>query len=493
MSKAETFPEPEGPRGPAAGAPPSISLCMIVKDEEVRLPGCIESARGAVDEIVVVDTGSSDRTAEVAKSLGAKVHFFPWRDDFSAARNESLRHAKGDWILFLDADETLNTLGDGERLRKAASLPGIDAFSVPIINPRPDRESGVATGAAVRFFRNLPGIRFSSRVHENVDRFLLEKGARVANGPFLIEHRGYALDRDAVRKKYERNLRLLQKELEENPDNAHARYHLGLTFMALEREPEARGAFDRALTGKGLTRTLEAMILNMKSYHHLRAGEADRALDCAGSSLALVGNQNTARLLKGLALFRGRAYGEALPLLLAACRFASLPPQERKSGIAYEDGIEKPLLVEMIGTCFFETQQLAEALPFLKHTAQHKKDAASLERLGICLLNQGDFSGAAACLEQARAGTSDPERLALPLAFARFRTGDFALAALYFRGASPRDENETAIARKLLAAMEAEEGFRPYLGDCVRKMKDSPKTPVFDNNPPAAPARRVEA
>lgn len=82
-----------------------VSLCMIVKDEEEALPGCLESVRGLVDEIIVVDTGSKDRTPEIAKKYGAKVFSFRWINDFAAARNESLRHATGDYIFWLDVDD----------------------------------------------------------------------------------------------------------------------------------------------------------------------------------------------------------------------------------------------------------------------------------------------------------------------------------------------------------------------------------------------------
>src|ERR1700730_15626481 len=85
-----------------------VSLCLIARNEEANLPACLESAADLVDEIVVVDTGSTDRTKEVAARFGARIYDFAWVDDFSAARNESLRHASGDWIFWLDADDRLD-------------------------------------------------------------------------------------------------------------------------------------------------------------------------------------------------------------------------------------------------------------------------------------------------------------------------------------------------------------------------------------------------
>ncbi len=86
-----------------------VSLCMIVKNEENYLPSCLNSIKDIVDEIIIVDTGSTDKTVDIAKSFGAKVYYFPWHNNFSEARNESLKHATKDWILILDADDELST------------------------------------------------------------------------------------------------------------------------------------------------------------------------------------------------------------------------------------------------------------------------------------------------------------------------------------------------------------------------------------------------
>jgi glycosyltransferase involved in cell wall biosynthesis/Tfp pilus assembly protein PilF len=458
----------------SAGGPtaPGVSLCMIAKDEQENICGCLESVCGLVDEIIVVDTGSADSTKETARSCGAKVFSFPWTGSFADARNESLRHATGEWIIFLDADERLNTFGVEDCLRKSASARGVDAYVVPIINSGPDGKADSTVGRAVRFFRNLPGMRFSGRVHENVDRFLTESGARARHADFEILHFGYALEPDIVRKKYERNLHLLQEELAECPGNSHFRYHLGLTCMALEREEEARQAFDLALCGTGLTPSLEAMILNMKSYHHVRAGEMDHALEAASRSLSVAPVQNTARLLKGLSLFRKQAHREALPLLLDAYRFVSLPPRDRKSDIFFEDSIDKIDLVEVIGICLAETGRFDEAVPFLKLTGRLKPGPAAFERLGVCLLNCGNFSAALEYLQKARDDANELNSLALPLAFASLKTGDMAAAAEYFCSARPKDESEISVAFQMMQAMAADSAFRPYLSDCIRSKED---------------------
>ena len=90
------------------GLPPRLSVCLIAKNEERFLDGCLESIRGLADQIILVDTGSTDRTVEIARAHGAEVHFRAWDNDFSAARNAALLHARGDWILVLDADEEVS-------------------------------------------------------------------------------------------------------------------------------------------------------------------------------------------------------------------------------------------------------------------------------------------------------------------------------------------------------------------------------------------------
>jgi tetratricopeptide (TPR) repeat protein len=215
------------------------------------------------------------------------------------------------------------------------------------------------------------------------------------------------------------------------------------------------------------------MILNMKSYHHLRAGEITHALEAASRSLSVAPAQNTARLLKGLALFRKQAHGEALPLLLEAYRFVSLPPRDRKSGISFEDSIDKIDLVEVIGICFAETGRFDEAIPFLKLTGRLKPGPAVFERLGVCMLNCGKFSAALEYLKKARNGVIEPNSLALPLAFASLKTGDLAAAAEYFCSARPRDESEISVAFQMIQAMAADDAFRPYLTGCIRSKEDA--------------------
>ena len=163
---------------------PLISLCMIVKNEEKNLPRCLESVCGLVDEMIILDTGSEDNTVSIAQSFGAKVYQIPWPGDFSAARNESVEKAGGDWILYLDADEVLDPCGCPDCIRKAASDPEVTAWSIPIRCLKWESASYSVT-VNIRLFRNLPELRFENEVHERIEPALARIGAKIAIGPFF--------------------------------------------------------------------------------------------------------------------------------------------------------------------------------------------------------------------------------------------------------------------------------------------------------------------
>lgn len=230
--------------GPATGL--SLSLCMIVKDEEEMLPGCLGAVRGVVDEIVVVDTGSTDSTIEIAERFGAKVVRFPWTGSFAEARNVSLEHATGDWILYLDADEHL-VPEDAGQLRELLGRTWREGFYLVETNYTGGEESGHAvTHLALRLFRNRPSYRFEGRIHEQktqaMPTYLPE---RFETTRIRLRHYGYLKSRLVSRDKSRRNVELLRRERAESPSPFNS-FNLGSEHMALGEWEEARRYFDEA-------------------------------------------------------------------------------------------------------------------------------------------------------------------------------------------------------------------------------------------------------
>jgi glycosyltransferase involved in cell wall biosynthesis len=143
----------------------SLSVCMIVRDEEGHLAGCLDSVQAIADQVVIIDTGSVDSTENIARQFGAEVYFSPWENDFAAARNVSLSYATGDWILWLDADERLmpESLPVIAALCQPALRPII--YNVNIKNLQKDGHN-YSLSRSHRFFSRQPGIYFTGPIHE---------------------------------------------------------------------------------------------------------------------------------------------------------------------------------------------------------------------------------------------------------------------------------------------------------------------------------------
>ena len=231
---------PEG-RAPTegGGAIPqrqSVSVCMIVKDAQGTLYRCLDSIKPIADEIIICDTGSSDRTIEIAREYTDQVHQIPWDDDFAAARNQSLRHATKDWILWIDADEYL--LG-GERLGKYLRENMYNGYVIRQHHHAIDAQFN--PDVPVRLFRNRRGIRFFGCVHEHPETELNE-GVHpgVVLGDVHIVHDGYVTE-EIRRERFRRNLPLLIKDRQRHPNR-----RLGLVFVERDLIHLARYDLERA-------------------------------------------------------------------------------------------------------------------------------------------------------------------------------------------------------------------------------------------------------
>lgn len=229
---------------------PTVAVCMIVRNEAANLPSCLGPIAPHVDEIVVVDTGSTDYTPDVARALGARVAHAPWTDDFSAARNESLRQATADWVLWLDADDRMDE-SEARKLRDLARRSGRTAYYCQLASfAASDLER--SSCLQLRFFPRLEGVRFEGRIHEQVIYSLNRLGVEFCNCDVRIVHTGYR-DRDVTRAKFARNLRLLELELAERPDDPLLLYHLAHSLNATGQLDRAVETLERLLAGPAVS------------------------------------------------------------------------------------------------------------------------------------------------------------------------------------------------------------------------------------------------
>lgn len=201
-----------------------ISACMMVRDEEKNLGRCLESIKDFVDEIIVVDTGSKDKTIEIAQKYGAKIFEHPWQNDFSLHRNQSIGYASCEWLLIIDADEQLSFEGRSpSEIRNALAKINKDQKSLAITLR--DRQGGHTTLEfnSARFFRN-GSIKYQGIVHNQP---VIKDGTGAFILPYVVmNHYGYDLSPEGKKKKFERTAGLLKKTLEKNPEDYHSFFYL---------------------------------------------------------------------------------------------------------------------------------------------------------------------------------------------------------------------------------------------------------------------------
>ncbi len=294
---------------------------MIVKNEEAFLGNCLKSVVDHVDEIIIVDTGSTDRTVEIAKSFGASIYYHPWQDDFSLHRNQSIFYAKGRWIFIIDADEEYQPSSQ-RSLRKEIAMAekqGIEALSMRVENSCNAGKETVCLDS-IRIFRSNGRIRYEGIVHN----YLLGFKNRAPSSGRIIHH-GYDQGPEAARKKFERTATLLQKQIVENPENALAHLYLSNSYASMNRNEEA---LRESLTTVELVEAqqithkqyLKAYYTAARSYIQLqRPDEAKiicrRALDRYGGHIDIFATQALISLMKkdwsGI-IESGSRYREAL-------------------------------------------------------------------------------------------------------------------------------------------------------------------------------------
>ncbi len=283
--------------------PPSeqlLSLCMIVKNEEHSLGDCLRSVMDVVDEIIIVDTGSTDGTVAIAESYNAQVFHFAWNGNFSDARNEALAHCTCRYVLHLDADERLDRR-DRDRLRTLVRRPSSDVYELRIVSPMTEgkRKSRIVADQP-RLFRRDPRYRYSYRIHENILPSVKEAYGVITQEDITILHVGYDVSDEAIGQKKIRNFELLVIDAREHPNDLHIMKKYAQTLLVLGQYDEAASRIqsmvqkiDGGICGD-VSCPARAAFYNLYADALMKTGDYIGAAHWANESLRALNVQNMA-------------------------------------------------------------------------------------------------------------------------------------------------------------------------------------------------------
>ena len=292
-----------------------VSLAMIVKNEESTIVHCLESVKPIVDEMVILDTGSTDKTVEIAKGFRAKVHHFKWCDDYSAARNESLKHCSGEWVLIIDADEAIDPL-DYEKIKNACANPFADGYELihrdyllsshattQDIAAIPNKSAYAegrhlpfyADAAALRLAKRFDWLSFTGRVHETIGNSLKANGKTIKPLDVVLHHYGKLLtEREKHKAHY--YLMLAQRDADADPESLVAQFNvLQQALVAGQWELALKAAQVGIKSGK----IVHPLVLFGAGAALQELGRFEEAIAHFDALLSIAPNHALAKLRKG--------------------------------------------------------------------------------------------------------------------------------------------------------------------------------------------------
>ncbi len=294
---------------------PILSACLIVRDNASTLPACLESIRPWVDELVVVDTGSVDETPGIAESFGARIFEFPWCDDFSAARNESFRHARGSWLFWMDSDDTIPP-ECGRKLRelsRAPARPDVLGYVMQVHCPGGGADGGhdVTVVDHIKLVRNRPDVRFEFRIHEQVLPSIRRAGGEVEWTDIYVVHSGSDPGPEAQERKRRRDLRILHLEDAERPDHPFNLFNLGMTHADGGEFARAAEYLIRAVTLSSPDDSHLRKSYALLVYSLAHSGRRAEAIETCDRALGLFPTDAELRFRRGVLLHDSGRFAEA--------------------------------------------------------------------------------------------------------------------------------------------------------------------------------------
>ncbi|MGE5577906.1 MAG: glycosyltransferase [Syntrophothermus sp.] len=444
---------------------------MIVKNEEEFLPRCLRSAQGVVDQIVIVDTGSTDRTVEIARSFGAEVYQHPWKNDFSEARNVSLEHATGDWIIYLDADEEI-AQEDIEKIKPLLASTDGEGFYMVETNFLGDLAGYDAVShPTLRIFRNRKEYRFHGALHEQISDKI--RGACPLS-PLRLNHYGYMNKPLLDKNKLTRNREILLKEVKANPNNSFVHFNLGTEYTRTREFDKALQHYQKAFQNLSslelhfasyLVRNIVMTLNELKRYQD--------ALKVLEDAIIAYPNYTDLFYLRGLVYLNMKRYTDAISSFRECLQMG-----ESHQGFVTQVGTGSFLAYYGMGGAYEQIGDLPHAVDAYARSLRHNKRAfaPALNALGNLLLSRQDPQEVKFYLEKQLDTGMAENLLALSAIFAQHRRYEIALAyveqaeklegessgrLLYARGEYLMNLKKYADADRSLAAVPEHNSFYP--------------------------------
>ena len=455
--------------------PQTISLCMIVKNEEKFLPGCLKSVVGLVDEIIVVDTGSTDRTMEIAREYKAKIYEHPWQNDFSLHRNQSISYATCDWILILDADEELDPTEHGI-IKMATRRKDIDSISFVVFNRIQHGRIGFLNSH--RMFRRGKGFKYHGIVHNQ-----LEIKGKTLISQFKVIHHGYGLSSEQMEKKGRRSEALLLKQLEESPEAIFPHFNLAQLYRGLG-EPQkslehARIVAERIGPDNLDRRHVFLMALDQIGCAHIGLEQLDEAEKTFKKALEYKNDYLDPMFNLGFMYMRQKRYQEAEEIFLRYLETReNYSPNKEYIGLILNNLESQFAVYYSLGFIAFLRNEIEQALEYLHKSLEQTDDFEYLHHiLSRCYRRKGMFFKVLEhCAKAVEFGHEDAEiRLIEGEAFLNLNNAEFARKS-FNRALELKPDFEDA-RLGLLGADSLEKTPEELIGYVNRFLEKSPSSP----------------
>lgn len=429
---------------------------MIVRDEEQFLDACLSSARGVADEIVVLDTGSTDRTAEIARSHGARVHSHAWADSYSEARNAAIDLATGDWILILDADECLDESA-GPAILAAVQDPSREAYLLPQRNYTTSSAADFIVNHTCRLWRNRPEYRYAGRVHEQPAAQSPKRADQIGHLDAIIHHFGDQPAVFAERDKHSRYIRLLEMELRDNPSDAAKLHEMATLHYVSGHFGEALHYLHRAADLAHPETALAGLVFSTLIGALYHAGQPEQAISTLDRALRSGIRHPEIHYAGGQSLMSLGRYEEAVPHF---ARAIELGRDGAWTGDAAAWGYKAE---EAIASCALKLGRYSEAIDHGIGALRAVPDRAETRaivadacfRLGDALYASGDYLAASEFYGNGLSFAPDHAPAFFTLGNCCMRLGSPEAAVVAYRKALELDPGHAEALNNLAIAEEA--------------------------------------